>query len=133
MSRILMGVVLGALVSVAAAAAGEDRDRPPSSPKKTDSKPERSLTGVVEKIDAKDNHTGTLVLLSGDQRYTIQIDKKTKILQKTADPLEMGLKNAKLKGARARVLYVEVRQKADNGKSVDVHLARTIQVLKAKK
>src|SRR5438094_311777 len=102
MSRTLIGVVLGVLIGVPLPAE-EEKDKPKDKPaipsEKIDAKVDRSLTGFVEKINAKDEKTGTLMLRTDRDipRYRFEINDKTKILTAGNEPLEGGLKSPLLK------------------------------------
>ncbi len=127
MSRFLIGVVLATLVCAAGVLAAEDREKPRS---------ERTVTGVIEKVDAQSEKAGTVVLrTAGDEpvRLTLEINSKTKVLRPTADPLEQGLKNPRLKRSRAKVVYVDLQRKGESGKARIVHLCRTLQIIKPDK
>jgi hypothetical protein len=94
---------------------------------------ERSFTGVIEKVQAKSDKEGTVRIRTvGDEptRMTFEVDRKTKILRKTADPLEQGLKNDSLEGARVKVVYVDVPRKDKAGKTVTMHVCRSLQLIR---
>ncbi len=123
MSRII-GVVLGFLIGFSAL--GQEK---PKETEKIDGKLDRSLTGFIEKIDAKDATTGSFVMRTDkDQpRYTFQVDAKTKFLTNKGEPLDAGLQNPKLANAEVRVLFVDLKPK--DVKSPDLHLCHTLQII----
>src|SRR3954453_3189106 len=118
MSRVLTGVVLAALLG---APRGAREDKPKEKPavpgEKIDAKANRSLTGVIEKVDAKNEKAGTFVLRAGEEKYTFQVDGKTKVLRATGDPLEGGLGSPLLKNAQVRVLFFDKEAKGGPDKA----------------
>src|SRR4051794_33544327 len=100
MSRALIAVVLGLLICVSSIRA-QKKEVPEERPKdkgpateRIDAKTSRSLTGTVEKIEAKDENNGTLKMRSSGPRegklyhYTFQVDSKTKLLTAKGEQLK---------------------------------------------
>ena len=111
---------------------------------KADNSVDRSLTGHVEKVDARDEHHGTFVLKSSKvapageaskgtalvppklYEYTFHVNDKTRFLNHAGKALDKGLKDARLTGAEVRVTFIDLdpttrRDKAagDQKKSAD--------------
>jgi len=140
MLHALIGVVLGVLICAGPVPGRPEKDPPkdktgvPS--EKTDAKVDRSLTGIVEKVEVKDEEGGTLTMRSSGPpqanayRYLFRIDAKTKILTAKGEPLEDGLKSRQLAGAEVRVVFVDRRPGADKPAAPDFHLARTVQLIR---
>jgi len=154
MMRILVCLVLGLVVGAAGRLAAEDKKGPLS--EKTDSKVDRSITGHVEKVDARDEHHGTLAVRAtgagpgakdaGKDKpappdkpyhYTFRVDDKTRLLTAQGKDLERGLKNPLLARAEVRVVFIDHTPKA-GGKGAEAdkprqHLARAIQLIQPDK
>ncbi len=127
MVRTAKALLLATLLVGTAAVQAQEKGKPSS---------EHSFTGVVEKVNARSEKAGTVRIRTvGDEptRMTFEVDRKTKILQKSADPLEQGLKNDGLPGARVKVVYVDVARKDNAGKAATVHLCRTLQIIRTPK
>ena len=122
MSQWLIAAALGMLIA-AAPGSGQREDPPrPNGPtdriEKTDPSVDRSLTGIVDSVDAKDENNGKLTLHTSPPdnalyRYVFQIDEgHTKLLTADGNPLKDGLKSRLLLGAEVRVGFVEPGQAA---------------------
>jgi hypothetical protein len=111
----LAGLLLGAGVLGA---------QPPS--EKTDARKDRSLTGTVEKVDARAKGHGFFTVRSsgpradkGLYRYELRIEPDTRLLNARGKELEGGLN--RLKGAEVRVVLVDRKGE---------HVARTVQLIR---
>jgi len=144
MNRVVFSLVLGLLVGAVPVGVAQDskpKDSPPAKGplrEKIDPDFNRSLTGVVEKVEAKEDGSGTLKLRSSGPagatpyQYTFQIDGKTKITDPEGKPLADGLKSRVLAGAAVRVAFVD--EKPGGGKAPPkTHFAQEVQLIRAKK
>ena len=131
MSRFLSGLVLALLCApVSADEKQKPKDPPPELREKIDGKVDRSLTGHVEKIEAKEDSSGVLVVRIGENEplYRFQIDAKTKILTNKGEPLAGGLNSRLLTKAEVRVEFIDVQPKGEKP-GPDAHLCRTVQII----
>ena len=141
MSRSLMAVVLGSLLGTGLVLA-QDKDKVKDKPKrpalgeKIDARVNRSLTGVIEKVEAKTGASGVLKMRSSGPkkespyRYTFLIDAKTKILTAQAKPLKDGLKSPRLKvGAEVVVQFDDRKPGSDKPAPAGKHFAHRIQLI----
>jgi hypothetical protein len=134
MSRIVLGCVLGISI-VVLPILGQDRDRPKDKPaipiEKIDGTMDRSLTGFIEKVEAKDGKNGTFVMRTSKDlpRYTFQVDSKTKILTAGNEALEAGLESPRLVRAEVRVLFIDRKPKEAKTGQPDDHLCRLVQII----
>ncbi len=134
MSRILLGSLLGVSI-VVLPIFGDDKDKPKDKPaipiEKIDGTMDRSLTGFIEKVEAKDGKNGTFVMRTSKDlpRYTFQVDSKTKILTAKNDPLEAGLENPRLVRAEVRVLFIDRKPKEEKPDQPNVHICRLVQII----
>ena len=145
MPRSVMSSVLGLVACAGLLAAqevgAEKRTKAPPQTEKTDPRVDRSITGHVEKVDARDEHHGTLALRSSGTdrpqnpyRYSFQVDEKTRLLTARGKELERGLKSRELTGAEVRVVFVDTRpgtppSSADKTARRHHYFARTIELI----
>jgi hypothetical protein len=104
MSRFLSGLAVALLcIPVSAEEKEKPKDPPPELREKIDGKVDRSLTGHVEKVEAKEESSGVLVVRTGEDQplYRFQIDAKTKILTNKGAPLAGGLSSPLIKSVLA--------------------------------
>jgi hypothetical protein len=127
MTRTICGSALGFCMLLLPAFAEEK----PKPSEKTDNSVDRSLTGFIEKVEAKDEKSGTFVMRTDKDlpRYTFQVDPGTKILGEKSSPLEAGLKSPLLVGAEVRVVFVDRQPKGDKKDQTDTHVCRTLQII----
>ena len=132
MARTLISSVLGFCI-VLLPAFGAEKPKTPA--EKIDGSVDRSLTGFIEKIDAKDEKSGTFVMRTDKDlpRYTFQVDANTKVLTNKSDPLDAGLKSPLLVGAEVRVVFIDRKPKAEKKDQMDTHVCRTLQIIKTEK
>jgi hypothetical protein len=137
-------LALGLVVCGAGLLVAQDRPKPPD-PKgprteKIDSKVDRSITGRVEEVRARDGHHGTLTVRTSGPgpdkkgpaspyRYTFRVDEKTRLLNAKGKDLEDGLKHQQLQGAEVRVLFVDRRPGEDEASKPNRPYARTVQLM----
>jgi hypothetical protein len=132
MSRILTALVMGLVVAFPAA--GQEKEQPPDRPaipaEKIDPGTDRSLTGFIEKIDARDGKRGTFVLRTTRDmpRYTLQVDGLTKILTNKNEPVPTGLRSPLLPRAEVRVVFIDRTPKEKGGEAI-VHQCRVLQII----
>jgi hypothetical protein len=132
MWRTMIGSVLGFCI-VLLPAFGVEKPKPPA--EKIDGSVDRSLTGFIEKIDAKDEKSGTFVMRTDKDlpRYTFQVDANTKVLSNRSDPLADGFKSPLLVGAEVLVVFIDRKPNAEKKDQKDTHICRTLQIIKAEK
>ncbi len=118
-------------------ASQEKPNEKPSEPvEKIDPSVDRSLTGVVELIEAKDADNGKITIRSSGPpkgspyKYIFQVDEgKTKLENADGKPLADGLKSVMLKGAEVRVEFVDERRNSSDAPAPGVHFARKLRIL----
>jgi len=116
---------------------------------KTDSRVDRSLTGHVEKVEARDEHHGSLAVRSSGAPargapgrgtgtgkapeaaydYLFQVDAKTRLLTAEGKALEGGLKSRRLPWAEVRVVFVDERRGEPRPGRPHEHFARAVQLI----
>jgi len=152
MVRVTIGL-LGVLLCLGVALAQPGKEEPKDKPRdkgvpseKIDPRVSRSLTGIVEKVVATEENSGTLKMRSSGTRegklyqYTFQIDARTKILTSKGETLKGGLKSPLLARAEVRVVFVDRPREGDKPSpdgdkdrpaAAELHMARTVQVIRA--
>jgi len=146
MSRIRIAVVLGLLLGAGLVLAQEkDKAKEPPRDKgprgeKIDARVNRSLAGVVEKVEAKSENSGTLQMRSSGPakeslyRYTFLVSSKTKIVTARGKPLKDGLKSRRLaKGAEVVVQFDDRKPGSDRPAPAGKHFAHRIQLIEPTK
>jgi len=138
MSRVWSAVVLGTLVGAGLVLAqGKDRG---GRGEKIDSRVNRSLTGVVEKVEVKSATSGTLKMRSSGPakgslyRYTFLVNDRTKIVTAKGKALKDGLKSPRLaKGAEVVVQFDDRKPGSDKPAPAGKHFAHRIQLIEPTK
>jgi hypothetical protein len=105
-----------------------EKPKPGSPTEKIDGKSDRALTGFVEKIEAKDENKGTVVMRTSGPKYRLVVNENTKILTAKGDPLNLGLKSPLLAKAEIRVTFFDKEPKGKKVKE-DIHVCNTIQLV----
>lgn len=143
MPRVLAAAVMTLLC--AAPTFGQPKEEKPKEKsgdpiEKIDPSVDRSITGFVEQIEAKDASNGKVTVRSSGPakgspyQYIFQVDEgKTKLQDAKKDLLSDGLKSRLLKDAEVRVEFVDEKRNDAGPAAPGVHFARRIQIIQAKK
>ncbi len=127
MSRAFVAFVLGALVCVG--------QLPAQPTEKIDAKVDRSLTGFVAKVEAKDENNGTVTMRTSGppSSYKYHVDAKTKLLTAKGERLKDGLKSSLLPGAEVVVLFVDRRPKGETPLPAGTRYAHAVRLIRPAK
>jgi len=142
MLRVLAVILMCALPGAGFLPAPEKVKPPDRKPtgEKIDAKANRSLTGVVEKVQAKGEQSGTLKMRSSGPakeklyRYTFQVDASTKFLTAAGKALKAGLKSPRLaRGAEVVVQFDDRKPGTSKLAPAGTHFALRIQLIDPEK
>jgi hypothetical protein len=143
MTRVLIAVTMSLLCTVPSFAQSKEekpKDKPSDPVEKIDASVDRSITGIIDLVEAKDAETGKITVRSSGPakgtpyQYIFQVDKgKTKLQDAEGKPLTEGLNSQQLTGAEVRVEFVDERSNSTDPTAPGVHFARKLQIIATKK